>query len=123
MSGILDTVLKDARMMDGPKAKLQEVVQKVFKPLDVEPYVRHCIVKQTYKKDQLIISFKLSGGLEEVEEEILRLMRLDGVEMHGPAPRGPGARRVVEEMGHHWRTVQAGYAEEKGEEEDAEEMK
>ena len=115
MSGILDTLMKDARMKDGPKQKLQELVQKVSEPLEVEPYVRHCQVKQTFKKDQVIISFRLAGGLEEVEEELLRLMRLDGQELYGPAPRGPGARRVMEEMGQHWRKVQASYPEEEEE--------
>ena len=50
---------------------------------------------------------------------MLRLTGLDGKEMHGPAPRGPGARRVMEEMGQHWKEVQSSYvaAEERQEEE------
>mgnify|MGYP007129129408 CR=1 FL=1 len=69
-------------------------------------------MKTTYRKGQVIISFKLAGGLEALEAEAVRLMKLDWKELYGPAPKGPGARQVVKEMGQRWLAMQASSGEE-----------
>ena len=70
MSGILDTMMKDARVSQVEAETLKALYERIGTPMDMTDTVKHCTVKTTYRKDAVIVQFRLGGAAETLEREL-----------------------------------------------------
>ena len=112
MAGLLDTMQGDGRVTAEEKVMVNGMLKQYTDPTLLEPLVSHCKMKLTFTKEHAILQYKLSEEGAPLQLIMDRLLRADAEELNGVAPRGPGARAVVNGLGRHWKTGMDRAAEE-----------